>query len=136
MKDQRHGSQCSLLIFTVIISWLAGSCSKSNKTPQPPPAASDTMYNRVIMVSNFAGDTSSLTAPDAARTTILFSLENNSGVPFLYAQTNRWDLSLGGIFNSFLGGNNGTDATNPGTGGPGTGGIAILPQYFDSVNSV
>ena len=132
MKDQRYQAK----IIVVILLFLTGSCSKNNNSPQPPPASGDTLYNRVITVSNFAGDTSSLTAPDAPRTTILYSLESNSGIPSLYAQTDRWDLSLSGIFNSFLGGNNGSDAGNAGTGGPGRGGVAILSQYFDSVNSV
>ena len=136
MKDHRPDARSSLYFFTIILLCLAESCSKGNNTPQPPPAASDTIYNRVITVSNFVGDTSSLTAPDASRSTILYSLEKNAGVPSLYAQTNRWDVSFSGIFNSFLGGNNGTEAGNAGSGGPGTGGVAILSQNFDSVNSV
>ncbi len=136
MKNQRSQAKIILCVWAVILLSLTESCSKSNNSPQPPPVSGDTLYNRVITVSNFAGDTSSLTAPDANRATIFYSLDSNSGVPSLYAQTNRWDVSFGGIFNSFLGGNNGTDASNAGSGGPGTGGITVLPQYFDSVNSV
>lgn len=121
------------LAVLVITTFL--SCSKDTTAPQISIPA-DTRYNRLIAVSNFTGDTSSLTAPDASRATIYYSLDSNAGVPALYAKTRRWDLSFGGIFNSFLGGNNGSASTNSGFNGPGTGGVLILAQYFDSVKTV
>ena len=136
MKERRFQPKGILCLSAIPLLFLAVSCSKNNDAPQPPVDAGDTLYNRVITITNFAGDTSGATAPDANRATIFYSLENNTGTPSLYARTNRWDLSFGGIFNSFLGGNNGATSSNSGANGPGTGGVAILPQYFDSVNSV
>ncbi len=134
MKKMHLSSPPRLWLLLLLIAGSLFSCSKSKNNSTAEAPTNDTMYNRLITVSNFTGDTSSLTAPDASRATILFSLDRNTGVPILYAQTNRWDVSFSSIFNSFLGGNNGANSSNAGSGGPGQGGIAIIAQYFDSVN--
>lgn len=116
------------------------SCSKDkNDETRPTTTDSSSIYNKLITVSNFTGDTSSLTAPDADRSTIYFSLELQKPAPVEYLLTSRWDVAFSGVYNTSIGGNYGTDNTigaSFGTGGPGKGGVLILTQPFDQVTKV
>lgn len=115
------------------------ACSKDNDETKPEPPAEETIYNKLITVSNFTGDTSSLAAPDANREVIYYSLELNKSTPSEYLLTNRWDLAFSGVYNTSIGGNNGADKSSNasfGTGGPGKGGVLILDKPFDEVTKV
>lgn len=116
------------------------SCSKDDDKATPEePDTETSIYNKLITVSNFTGDTSSLTAPDADRTTIYFSLELEKPCPADYVLTNRWDVSFSGVYNTYVGGNYGTDnstGASYGKGGPGKGGVLIVEKPFDEVTKV
>ena len=115
------------------------SCSKDKNEVTAPVTADSSIYNKLIVVKNFTGDTSSLTAPDADRSTIYFSLEQQKPAPAEYVLTNRWDMSFSGVYNTSIGGNFGNDnssGSSLGKGGPGLGGVLILSQSFDQVTKV
>src|SRR5690606_587464 len=105
----------------------------------PEPSGEATIYNKLITVSNFTGDTSSLTAPDANREVIFYSLELNKPCPEEYLLTNRWDVSFSGVYNTSIGGNYGADPSpyaSLGKGGPGKGGVMIIDTPFSKLTSV
>lgn len=116
------------------------ACSKDNeKDNQPEPPGEESIYNKLITVSNFTGDTSSLTAPDANREVIFYSLELNKPCPEEYLLTNRWDVSFSGVYNTSIGGNYGADPSpyaSLGKGGPGKGGVMIIDTPFSKLTSV
>lgn len=118
----------AILLFT--------ACKKSEViTPETEePGSTTTDYYKLQRVENYAA-----TLEDNATTvpaTVYFSLENKAGVPVEYAKTIRWDVAFGGLYNSFLSGNNGTVSSNHGYGAAGKGGILILTKSFDEVTDV
>ena len=135
LKMSRHPL---MLMVTLLIMT---SCSKSNDpTPAPevkPPAnnGGTVPFYKVQRVENFAAPTDDAN-PTAPAVTVYYSLENKEIAPAIYAQTTRWDIAFGGLYNSFMSGNNGKDANNYGNGGAGTGGILIIDKPFDQVTAV
>lgn len=104
------------------------SCSKDDdKAPE------NTIYNKLITVNNFNGDTTT------DKTVIYFSLEKQKAGSPLNLKSLDWDLSFGGSANSSIAGNFGADNadnTTYGKGGPGKGGVLVLTQPFDQVTKV
>lgn len=137
MMKLHLGALCLLFI----ISFAA--CSKSDDpTPEPGTEEPDDddkptdegIFYKLIRVENFQG-----TSDDnfeSAAPTIYYSLENNKPMEDAYQQTNRWDLAFGGLLNSFVSGNNGSNKTNVGYGSSSKGGIAIVEKAFDEVTEV
>ncbi len=121
----------------LLLMLMAAACSKKD-TPQPDPQPEEktnpTAFYKLQRVENFAATTDDNAAVIPA--TVFFSLENNAGVIPDYAKTNRWDIAFGGLYNSFLSGNNGSDKFNYGYGATGKGGILILTKSFDKVTDV
>ena len=124
-----------LAIFTLVIL-LFMSCSKSeDPEPEVPPESETVPYYKLQRVENFAVETDDAN-PTANKPPAYFSLENKKEILATFAKTARWDVSFSGLYNSFLAGNNGTDATNLGYGGSGTGAILILEKSFEEVTDV
>lgn len=139
----------SLAIITVM-----ASCSKTNVAspgdggtgPSQDTTGSVTapgIFYKLIHISNFIGDTAvslsdtSLSSPaPATGAPCFFSLEDTTGRTSAYEKTNKWDLAFGNLYNSFLSGNNGTNASNYGHGNNAVGGIYIVEQPFDSVTDI
>jgi hypothetical protein len=123
----------AMLVFCV-------ACSKSDDpAPEPvdPVSPGETVaFNKIITVLNFGADMPEGSQPLDEQSPIYFSLENNAAVPLAYKLTNRWDMSFSGIYRSFIGGNNGSNANNLGSGGPGKGGVVCLAKGFDEVTDV
>ncbi|MBT2560151.1 HmuY family protein [Pedobacter sp. ISL-68] len=114
-------------------------CSKSNEPapePEPPVVPGSVAFNKLITVSNFGEALPEGSQPLDDQAPIYFSLENNGSVPLDYKRTSRWDVSFAGTYRSFMGGNNGSNPLNLGTGGPGKGGIMVLEKNFDQVTDV
>lgn len=110
------------------------SCKKDNGGTVPEP--SDTtgiQFNKLITVSNFGEALPEGSEPLTDQSPVYFSLETNSPTLIEYRRTNRWDVSFSGTYRSFMGGNNGSDNSNLGTGGPGKGGIMIVAKDFNEV---
>lgn len=125
-----------LLLMSVVV---LVSCSKSNDAVTPDNVdneqPSDSLFYKLVRVENLyapISDSSSAYVPPA----LYYSLENNRRVPAEYAKTNRWDVAFGGLYNSFLSGNNGSDKNNYGYSSIGTGGICIVKQHFDEVVAI
>lgn len=112
------------------------SCSKDDASPDPGPDPVDEgVYYKKLRVENFAVQSDD-DNPTQAKPAVLFNLYTQKEAPTAYKTTTRWDISFNGLYNSFLGGNNGTDANNVGSGGAGKGGILILEKAFDEVTEV
>lgn len=134
--------QCLPLRFFLLLiagGLILSSCSKKDDsqptpTPEPEKVNNTVAFYKLQRVENFAAtkENNSTVIP----ATVYFSLENKTGVTISYAKTNRWDLAFGGLFNSFLSGNNGVDKLNHGYGSTGKGGIMIVAKPFDQVTDV
>jgi hypothetical protein len=94
----------------------------------------DTVFYKLKRVQNFAA-----TAVDDANNappTLYYSLESKKEIAAAYAKTRQWDIAFGGLYNSFLSGNNGANGANYGSGSSGVGGVLVLEQAFDAVTTV
>lgn len=103
--------------------------------PDTDPEPSQEMFYRVIRVENYEGSTSDEN-PTAPSATLYYSLESNEPMDSSYARTRKWDLAFGGLYASFLSGNNGTNNHNNGYMAGGVGGITIVEQPFDQVTDI
>ncbi len=65
-----------------------------------------------------------------------YSLSENKSIPQDQISSAKWDLAFGGMFTSFLSGNNGSDDKNHGVGSNAIGGIAIVESTFDEVEQL
>ncbi|MEO3407248.1 HmuY family protein [Mucilaginibacter sp. CAU 1740] len=119
------------------------SCSKSEGVKPddtttvvtPTRDADKVPYYKVQRVENLAAQTDDQN-PTEPKTEILFSLDYKKEQPATYAKTTLWDISLSGLYNSFLGPNSNTDSGNSGYQGPGKGGITIVQQAFEDVTAI
>jgi hypothetical protein len=111
------------------------SCSKDKDIEEPAPPSTETFYYKLHRVENFAVENDDQN-PTQSRPAVFFSLYDKKEVTGTYSKTNRWDLSFGDLYNSFIGGNNGADARNLGNGGIGKGGIQIIKKKFDEVTEL
>ncbi|MDN5288814.1 MAG: HmuY protein [Mucilaginibacter sp.] len=116
------------------------ACSKKNDpTPVPEPvtpvASGSVPFYKLQRVENFLAPADD-SAPTTAPPVVYFSLENKEQTPADYQKTARWDISFSNLYNSFIGCNNGKDATNAGYTANGVGGILILKQAFETVTDV
>jgi hypothetical protein len=112
------------------------ACKKSSVGPDPGPVDTTTApagnFYKLIRVENFKGDTTDAD-PTAPKATLFYSLEENVDRSSNYQKTSKWDISLGGLYNSFFAGNNGLDVNNWGYGTSARGGIIALKQRFEDV---
>lgn len=136
------GVQVKYIFFAFLFIGLISSCDKgSDPKPDeevPPPddttPTDENMFYKLHRVENFQG-TQDNNFEDAA-TTIYYSLESKKAMAADYKQTNRWDMAFGGLLNSFVSGNNGSNSTNSGYGNTAKGGITIVEKPFDQVTDI
>ncbi|WP_134091686.1 hypothetical protein [Olivibacter sp. XZL3] len=126
-----------LLQWSLILLSLATACSDKHEDPSPEEeipteTGSKVPYYTLQRVENLAVETDDEN-PTEPKTAVLFSLTYKKEQPLNYAKTTFWDLSLTGLYNSFIGGNNAANSTNIGYQGPGRGGVAIVEEAFDDV---
>jgi hypothetical protein len=113
------------------------SCSKdetppdSEKIPDDTTPTDEDVFYKLIRLENLPGTQENNGENEAP--TVFYSLENDKNIESKYGPTNRWDISFGGLFNSFLSGNNGKNTTNSGFGNTAIGGIKIVEKHFDEV---
>ncbi|MDR7211452.1 HmuY family protein [Flavobacterium piscis] len=121
-----------------LITALFTACSSDDK-----PAKENTeteipdtgLFYKVISVKNYQGSTSDEN-PTAPSATLYYSLEENKAVDGSYKKTKKWDLAFGGLYASFLSGNNGSNTQNNGSLAGGIGGITIVEKHFNDVVDV
>jgi hypothetical protein len=144
IKDYIKGSAkngITGLVVMMLAGLLMTACKKeteSNGTDTgsdtDTTGTTDTVFYKLTRMQNFAATTS-----DDANTvpaTLYYSLENKKVIESSFAKTRQWDIAFGGLYNSFLSGNNGSNGSNYGAGSSGVGGILILEQAFDAVTAV
>jgi hypothetical protein len=90
------------------------------------------LFYKVVHVKNYQGSTSD-DNPTAPSATLYYSLEENKAVDGSYKKTKKWDLAFGGLYASFLSGNNGSNTQNNGALAGGKGGITIVEKPFSEV---
>lgn len=109
---------------------------KEEPEPEIPVPANNNFY-KLIRVSNFAADTANVDEdPTGTKATVFYSLEHNKGVDEKYLKTSQWDMAFGGLYNSFISGNYGSDVLNYGTGNNAVGGIAIYAVNFNDMKEI
>lgn len=136
MKYTYFSSTSTLLAVFLMGTLVLTSCSKSDD-PQPDPdlEPGTDVYYKLHRIENFAVETDDEN-PTQAKSAVLFSLFTKEEVPSSHAKTTRWDISFNGLYNSFLGGNNGSNSNNVAYGGAGKGGVVILEKEFDDVKEI
>jgi hypothetical protein len=124
----------------LMVSMFMTACKKETTSAAPGnntdtiAVTADTVFYKLFRAQNFAATTS-----DDASTvpvTLYYSLETRKEITATFAKTRQWDIAFGGLYNSFLSGNNGANGANYGSGSSGVGGILILEQAFDAVTTV
>ncbi|UTN03147.1 HmuY family protein [Flavobacterium bizetiae] len=139
IKTQIKIPQSLLTAFLIIITLTA--CSSDDKPAEsenenggnPGTEVPDTgLFNKVIHVKNYEGSTSDAN-PTAPSATLYYSLEENKAVDGSFKKTKKWDLAFGGLYASFLSGNNGSNSQNNGALAGGKGGITIVEKPFNEV---
>lgn len=145
MKTNKHIENVTLkakyFLFVLLLMASTSSCDKGDdpqpdeeEIPDDTTPTDESMFYKVHRVENFQGTVDNNF--ESAATTIYYSLENNKPMSADYQQTNRWDLAFGGLLNSFVSGNNGSNSTNSGYGNTAKGGITIVEKSFDEVTDV
>ncbi|MCD9576958.1 HmuY family protein [Flavobacterium soyae] len=130
--------QTLLLLF--LITALMSACTSDDSKPaeegneENPDTEipNSNLYYKVIHVKNYQGSTSDEN-PTAPSATLYYSLEENKAVDGSYKKTRKWDLAFGGLYASFLSGNNGSNSQNNGSLAGGIGGITIAAKHFNDV---
>ncbi|MFZ4861059.1 HmuY family protein [Sphingobacterium sp. Mn56C] len=134
---QQLGSKAKYLWVLFAICSITLSCSKSEaqlETEVAPtaPTTATVAYYKLHRVENLAAETDDKN-PMARKTAVIYSLSYKQEQPLSYSKTAYWDISFSGLYNSFIGGNNGTDVNNRGYLGAGKGAVAIVEKAFDEV---
>lgn len=129
---------CFVLIGLLTV--YASACKKESAAGDEVPGIdttttpTDSVFYKLIRVQNFAA--TAIDDATNAPATLYYSLEGKKEISGTYAKTRQWDIAFGGLYNSFLSGNNGANGANYGSGGSGTGGVLVLEQAFDAVTTV
>ncbi|HEX6428035.1 MAG TPA: hypothetical protein VF008_10135, partial [Niastella sp.] len=124
----------------LLVSLLMTACKKETDNAgtetgiDTTATPTDTVFYKLIRVQNFAATT--IDDINAVPATLYYSLEGKKVIAASYAKTRQWDVAFGGLYNSFLSGNNGANGANYGSGAAGVGGVLILEQAFDAVTTV
>lgn len=109
----------------------AGPGNGTGEDPGTEQPSQDLFY-KVLRVENYQGSTSDEN-PTEPSATLFYSLEANKPIEGSYVKTRKWDVAFGGLYASFLSGNNGSNNQNNGYQAGGVGGITIVAQHFDDV---
>lgn len=139
IKTQIKIPQSLLTAFLIIITLTA--CSSDDKPAEsenenggnPGTEVPNTgLFNKVIHVKNYEGSTSDAN-PTAPSATLYYSLEENKAVDGSFKKTKKQDLAFGGLYASFLSGNNGSNSQNNGALAGGKSSITIVEKPFNEV---
>ncbi|KUJ61262.1 hypothetical protein AR687_13825 [Flavobacteriaceae bacterium CRH] len=128
------------ILAVLFMATVLAACSSDDKSAEengneenPDTEIPDAgLYYKVLHVKNYQGSTSDEN-PTAPSSTLYYSLEENKAVEGSYKKTKKWDLAFGGLYASFLSGNNGANSQNNGYLAGGSGGIAIVTKPFNDV---
>jgi len=124
----------ALLLFCT----LAVGCSKNDADTTPDeatptaPTTPTVDYYKLQRVENLSAETDDKN-PTVRKTAAIFSLTYKKEQPLSYSKSAYWDISFSGMYNSFIGGNNGADVNNRGYLGLGKGSVAIVEKPFEEV---
>jgi len=121
-----------LVIFLLTVLFTACSADENKAADPKIEIPSTGLFYKVIQVKNYQGSTSDAN-PTAPSATLYYSLEENKAVEGSYKKTRKWDLAFGGLYASFLSGNNGSNSQNNGSLAGGIGGITIVAKPFNEV---
>ena len=131
------------LLMLAIITGLTSCGKKENTVPEKEKEeevteeempANETLFYKLNRVENIPATQENNSSSDA--TPVFYSLDNKIILGATHQKTRNWDLAFGGLFNSFLSGNNGSNNTNLGKGSTAEGGILILSESFDNVINI
>jgi hypothetical protein len=128
------------LVFVGLLAFYATACKKEAAAKDEEPGIdtsitpTDTVFYKLTRVQNFAA--TSVDDANNAPATLYYSLESKKEIASTYAKTRQWDIAFGGLYNSFISGNNGSNGANYGSGSSGAGGVLVLEQAFDAVTTV
>ncbi|WP_126972706.1 HmuY family protein [Gynurincola endophyticus] len=116
------------------LSLVLVSCSKDKEIieDEEPPVGTEHYY-KLHRINNLPTGSEESSVSLDNRPPIYLNFATGTLVDARYAKTSRWDMALGGMFNCYFSGNNGTNGTNLGFMGPGVGGIYIVDKPFDEV---
>ncbi|RZF61353.1 HmuY family protein [Sphingobacterium corticibacterium] len=107
-----------------------------NKTGENDDIQDNENYYKLIRVENLPiAPTDEGSEPNESGF-YFYSLSENKSITQDAVKSSKWDLAFGGMFTSFLSGNNGTDEGNRGVGSNAIGGIAIVESTFDDVKQL
>jgi len=119
---------------TVAVSVFTACTKDEPVLPEDPEETThENTYYKLQRIENMPTGSEDNSASLDSRPPVFFNFGLKETVDEKYAKTKRWDISFGGMFNCYLSGNNGQNATNHGFMGPGVGGIAIVEKAFDEV---
>lgn len=121
-----------LVIFLLTVLFTACSADENKAADPKIEIPSTGLFYKVIQVKNYQGSTSDAN-PTAPSATLYYSLEENKAVEGSYKKNRKWDLAFGGLYASFLSGNNGSNSQNNGSLAGGVGGIMIVAKPFNEV---
>lgn len=133
IKEIPQGILTAFLIAVTITACSSDDNTENANGEEPEVVTPDNgLFYKVIHVKNYQGSTSDAN-PTAPAATLYYSLEENKAVDGSYKKTKKWDLAFGGLYASFLSGNNGGNAQNNGSLAGGVGGITIVAKPFNDV---
>ncbi|MCX2430792.1 hypothetical protein [Pedobacter sp. GR22-10] len=125
-----------LMLITFFASCKKDKLVATEKEPVTSTRSLDMVpYYKVQRVENLQVETDD-SNPTAPKPEVLFSLDYKKMQPATYGKTSFWDISFSGLYNSFMGGNNGSNSDNAGYTGPGAGGITILAKSFEDLTDI
>ncbi|WP_443938657.1 HmuY family protein [Pedobacter sp. MW01-1-1] len=133
-KRTAKGYYSSFFAMLLIASVFTVGCKKTEVVTEPEEVIVPVAFNTIHRVENLPASTDNNSA--TAAPVIYFSLETKELKEAKDAKTTRWDIAFGGLFNSFLSGNNGSASTNFGYGSAGKGGVLILEKAFNEVTDI
>ncbi|WP_281233184.1 HmuY family protein [Flavobacterium gelatinilyticum] len=126
----------TVFLFTTLLTACSSDDSKAddNQDPGDPDIEipANPLFYKLTSVKNYQGSTSD-DNPTAPSATLYYSLEENKAMDGSYKKTRKWDLAFGGLYASFLSGNNGSNSQNNGYQASGVGGITIVAKPFEEV---
>jgi len=128
-----------LLVLALSMGCGKGEVVAPEAKPDEPvienPAPDQNLFYKLVRVQNFKGDTTN-SDHTSSKASLFYSLEQNLPRTDKYEKTRAWDIAFGGLYASFMSGNNGANSKNHGSGTKAEGGILILKQAFNDVVDV
>lgn len=127
-------TQAGKIIIGCFVVAFVASCSKDDNPPINDEVNPN--YYKLLRVENLPIAPADEGSEPNEFGFYLYSLSENKAIPQSEVSSVKWDIAFGGIFTSFLSGNNGADEKNYGAGNNAVGGVAIVEAAFDEVNEL